>query len=82
MACCECLINVGYYQATFSIKNTSFLITFKIEIWQREDRSSNPKLASMLFFVNDINRIRTSFYLSRQTHKQAIDTVNLDVLEC
>lgn len=81
IACSECSIKIGYYW-DFSIKRMSVLITFKMEIWQTKDRSSSPNLASMLFFVNDINRIRITFYSSWQAHRQPSDTVNLDVVEC
>lgn len=61
MAFNEYSITVGYYQAAFNIKSKSVLITFKMEIWQIKERNSNLNHASMLVFVNDINRIRTTF---------------------
>ena len=39
------------------LKSMSVLNTFKMEIWQIKDRSSNPNLASILFFVNNTNQI-------------------------
>jgi hypothetical protein len=57
------------------------LITFKMEIWQIKDRSSNPNLPSIIS-VNDVNRLRMIFYSARQAHRQPTGTVNLDVMEC
>ena len=57
MACSESTRNVGYYGAVVHIKSESVLITFKMKIGQIKDRSLNPNLASILFFVKDINQI-------------------------
>ena len=63
------------------LKSMSVLNTFKMEIWQIKDRSLNPNLASILFFVNNTNQIWMTSCFSRLVHRQHTDAVSVDVVE-